>query len=1017
MADGFYGLVNIVGRQSPGLGEKFNDYLQNKTFGEYSSAFGKNNIAGHKHYHITGPINDNNEIVIGTSVNEETGQVRYELELDTIIPSSVEATTAIVRYNSWYYCSNLTIEETQGQRRKVVFECPYGGPRTGTTLTKSQDEPDNSVFMFIDEPLVGNHDLGLSAFVGGHENIAANEGSVSFGENNKAYGNNSIAIGRENFVVYQGIALGRGNQTYKETGIGIGLENILTNQISVGLGRRNRVSGQYGVAIGNSNEVISQAGIALGNNSKVESGGRLALGWDALSNSNTLYAIGANKGEYYFEIGSESAGSERQYARNYLGLDPTRLNLGVTNIVDKPAISNTNPSPNSNRYNIAIGKNNENKGRGSILIGANNKTENADFGIAFGEGLTLKGDNSILIGHTDNIATGNCNISIGRKTVTNGSGSIALGWENQATANFSTAFGKDNRATAQGQFVIGTRNKINNKALFIVGNGNPSSTEDSNRSNAFWVNKTGTAEIGYDMASNYAKFLENPPLISEELPDLTQYTTTHGKENKYLMTIEYETSIGNNRNAIDRVQCYSTIITKESGDLIVNDKELILQFNSVLSPTSNRIWYYSVSEEEITNMPAIKKVTVLALSQITSNGSLATTGWVQAYLTDLSSTQMPLIGTNLNTTAMIAEASAMAWSGNKTGEDYEKDFFYYDQSGKLEVGEIKIPKDFTEGIQSLIDSNVQTGSYYNNGVLKIEHGGTGINSIESFIRKNANNIVDTNNFTFSGNVFKFTHEDQEDSFLIDTTTNGTRVIIGNPAEEQPLLFLLGKDNQITRGLIITENGIYKHYGEDNDYWPTALKSSINSAGNLRQIFFGEEEIIFERPVKFNTSLSNYNHVGRPRKLIFSYQGSYYTNNSSNNSLVNNYGYLASADYRNANYKSKVNTRSEVYIQNCYFEDNEKSYHVYEIHFQGLNQSIIANRVSDGTYVFLRGLGGGVNRDNNGRAIIACVDFQVFDMPYLDKQYGWLSVDYAYFYYVDNPSKIYHRPISYIYGIA
>ena len=72
-----------------------------------------------------------------------------------------------------------------------------------------------------------------------------------------------------------------------------------------------------------------------------------------------------------------------------------------------------------------------------------------------------------------------------------GKASHAEGGYTTATGEYSHAGGLRTKATAQAQTAIGKFNTENTNALLIVGNG----TSDTNRKNAFMVNKDGSAEV------------------------------------------------------------------------------------------------------------------------------------------------------------------------------------------------------------------------------------------------------------------------------------------------------------------------------------------------------------------------------------------------------------------------------------------------------------------------------------------------------------------------------------------
>ncbi len=152
---------------------------------------------------------------------------------------------------------------------------------------------------------------------------------------------------------------------------------------------------------------------------------------------------------------------------------------------------------------FVTGFDNKGLGKASNVGGAGNTADGA-YGAVFGR--NNYGVFTSLMGGRNNKVLAKNGFAAGEKNTVSGYDGAALGGSNQALRDYtlatgkgtvaehvaSTTMGTGTRTTRGNQTVLGQFNDITNKnALLIVGNGD----SDTNRSNAFVVNKDGSADI------------------------------------------------------------------------------------------------------------------------------------------------------------------------------------------------------------------------------------------------------------------------------------------------------------------------------------------------------------------------------------------------------------------------------------------------------------------------------------------------------------------------------------------
>ena len=412
-----------------------------------------------------------------------------------------------VKLSDWKKSNKYVIDKNSGKKAKISFLQPSGN---GTTWIKFDNDVYNSSTTTI--VLATNisydnysHILGNSNYVFGEESIAIGcdnfieaKNSGAFGFSNYIKGDNSISIGYD-CATNNKNSCSVGYKTYAdgENSIAIGYyckvtetndENEeITGACAVGSGTTfylNQAANSYANAFGGSNKALGENSNAFGSSNTSSNYKSNAFGHTNESNQQYANAFGYNNK------------SKQKYANAF----------GCNNTVSLPS------NDSQNQYSNAFGNNNTSTGNYSSSFGHKNTTSNIytnAFGYnnnasdensnAFGSKNTASGKNSNSFGINNNISTENSN-AFGYKNQISSSGkrSTILGLDNTALGEQSNIFGIENitysNHSSVNLFGIGLHSKSNNQTIlgrynkevdknFIIGNG----TSSVNRQNLLTI--------------------------------------------------------------------------------------------------------------------------------------------------------------------------------------------------------------------------------------------------------------------------------------------------------------------------------------------------------------------------------------------------------------------------------------------------------------------------------------------------------------------------------------------------
>lgn len=307
-------------------------------------------------------------------------------------------------------------------------------------------------FRIIAKPTVGSQTIGTAALAGGISTEAQMDTSFATGKGSKSVGKYGVAMGNKNMAYYAAIAGGGGsNKAFgKNSGIIAGSGNKTNSYAAfVGGGIRNEIDGACAFGTGSFNKVPGFNAAAFGLYNEAHGQNDFVTGYKNIINGDCAAAFGLLhniKGKGNFATGQ--ANTAKEGAENC-------LISGQSNSAENAA--------------------------GCILAGQNNTVN--------GESAEKKILQGVMLG-AGNKATGHYGVAAGYNNIA-GTQSLAVGANNKADGWLRFAIGQGLTVSNDRQVVVGTYNK-SQAAAFIVGNG----TSDTARSNAFVVNKDGSAEVG-----------------------------------------------------------------------------------------------------------------------------------------------------------------------------------------------------------------------------------------------------------------------------------------------------------------------------------------------------------------------------------------------------------------------------------------------------------------------------------------------------------------------------------------
>ena len=308
-------------------------------------------------------------------------------------------------------------------------------------------------FRIIAKPTVGSQSIGTAALAGGISTEAQMDTSFATGKGSKSVGKYGVAMGNKNTAYYSAAAIGGGsNKAFGKNSAIIGGSSNKTNGYADFIlgGQNNETSGGAAFATGSWNKVPGFNAAAFGLYNESHGKNDFVTGYRNIVNGYCAAAFGLAhniKGKGNFATGQGSGAKE--------GAENCFI-TGQSNLAENAA--------------------------GCILAGLDNAV--------VGESVENKILQGVMLGRSNKV-TGHYGVAAGYNNVAN-TQSVALGVNNVADVWRAFALGTGLKAKYMDQVVVGGFNVINGNAAFIVGNG----TSDTSRSNAFVVNKDGSAEVG-----------------------------------------------------------------------------------------------------------------------------------------------------------------------------------------------------------------------------------------------------------------------------------------------------------------------------------------------------------------------------------------------------------------------------------------------------------------------------------------------------------------------------------------
>lgn len=495
---------DLVGQKTTEGGEIFNDYENNQSISEFSSARGTHTFVGTKFFYII----DKNEI------NKTYTLKDYYLDISSSGELAVNDLFSITTGGNREDCGTIeSITQEEGTNNAIVTVSNwYWDNSTGLT-EPTYDNPSTSfIFRVIDKPLCGTDIMGIGASSEGYSTKALMIGCHSEGYFTIAGGKYSHAEGRNTRSGYAAHAEGWGTKAMGQEAHSEGYFTDAQGWYSHSEGNNTKSIGQSSHAEGANSVASGQFSHAEGNNNIASGQGAHAEGLNTQateeathSEGNTTKATGINA---HAEGNQTEASGDTSHSEGY----NTKATGGMSH-------SEGYSTTASNSYAHAEGRDTTASGNASHAEGANTKASGsqahaegsntlasnfnthaegnntqATKNEAHAEGCntTASGGASHAEGE-DTTASGYSSHAEGGNTVAGGYSSHAEGRNTVAGGEYSHAGGLGTIASGSSQTSIGKYNREDVNALLIIGNGTgPSATE---RSNAFTVNRNGTATV------------------------------------------------------------------------------------------------------------------------------------------------------------------------------------------------------------------------------------------------------------------------------------------------------------------------------------------------------------------------------------------------------------------------------------------------------------------------------------------------------------------------------------------
>lgn len=527
-----------VGKIAADGGEIFNDYENNKAFGEYSTATGTQNIAGSMAFKIT-----------SFYFTEYTGGSYFIL--NDITGLAVDQV---------YSCDIDKSYNNVGKIVNINGHTVFVDTMPSTLEDKSIEDYPDAIFRIPADPTLGNISSGKGAFVAGRQNKATGYCSTSFGRFNEAIGDYSFTAGSSNVAsgtvsfAEGNLNKAKGNYSHTE-----GYNNTTEKNYSHAEGQSTVSSGQASHTEGISTEATAEGAHAEGNTTHAIEVYTHSEGQNTTANGTAAHAEGSGttaSGEGSHSEGISTTASRR--ASHAEGLDSiangdagshaegnlTKSN-GYASHAEGEQATADGQATHAEGFNTyakqgaahaegwatqANGMYSHSEGNTTVANNTGSHAEGietqANGTYSHTEGIRTETKEDAAGAHAEGDAAkayARASHAEGTSTKAKGLSSHAEGYYTVANNDYSHSAGYHTKTGRNAQTVNGKWNIGKGNTLYEVGNG----IGEDNRSNAFEVYEDGHAEIQtvgnnglsvvnkdyVDQKSSYIGSFEGAPLL------------------------------------------------------------------------------------------------------------------------------------------------------------------------------------------------------------------------------------------------------------------------------------------------------------------------------------------------------------------------------------------------------------------------------------------------------------------------------------------------------------------------
>lgn len=350
-----------------------------------------------------------------------------------------------------------------------------------------------------------------SITIRGQTSILTGHSAVAFGRYNEVSGYSAVAIGYNNNVSGSyAFACNHSNNVAEVDGFACNANNSVLGEYSFASGYSTTSSGFVSHSEGRETIASGDHSHAEGYLTKAESNNTHAEGFQTTASEKYAHSEGYKT--VSSALATHSEGYETTASGNYSHSEGyntiaslecshsegkrTEASGEISHAEGYMTKASGYASHAEGSSTVASGQHSHAEGSGTTASGMRSHAEgqgtvaNGRWAHAQGSGTTASGDCAHSEGKNTN-ALKICTHAEGNGTTASAEAAHAEGKDTMATAAYSHAGGLGTKANQQAQTAIGMYNATDANALLIVGNG----VDDSNRGNAFTVNKDGSITV------------------------------------------------------------------------------------------------------------------------------------------------------------------------------------------------------------------------------------------------------------------------------------------------------------------------------------------------------------------------------------------------------------------------------------------------------------------------------------------------------------------------------------------